>query len=247
MLIQSIDLVYVVLILIGSIALSGLIKYSIKRTGEKIHLSRDTRKSANWVIDLILYSLATIASLYVLGFDAGALFAGVGIFALAIGFAAQQLLSNLIAGFIIIIEKPFKIGDLILFDGKKGWVDGIGLRSTRIITYDGNMIVAPNTNLVNSVVLNSTIGVKEEVVSVSLLLKDGSDIKTTIEKIKKIPESMPECIVDKKHIIEAFITPVEKLGVQRYSIEFLFWVKDSKTEKKVVSDFTQKAKKILES
>lgn len=244
---ETVRVASAIFVLMVSFFLTRVIAQMLKRTGEKIKLSRDVRKSAGWVINLAIYSVAAVLFLYILGFDVTTLLAGVGILALAIGFAAQQLLSNIIAGFIIIMEKPFKIGDLVSFDGKRGWVDGIGLRSTRIATYDHNVLVVPNSTLVNSTVLNSTSGMKEELVSVSLLLKDGTDVEKIAERFRKIPEAIPESIVDNSHPVETFITPVEKLGNQRYSIELLFWVKDSRSEKNVVGEFTTKAKKILEA
>ena len=244
LLVESLDIVYVLLIIVASVALSAAIKHSLKCTGEKIRLPRDTRKSAYWVIDLVIYSLATILSLYALGFDAGALFAGVGIFALAVGFAAQQLLSNLIAGFIIIVGKPFRIGDMITFEGKTGWVEGIGLRSTVISTHDSNTVVVPNANLINSVLVNSTGGRRKMLATMSVLLENDADIAGIAKKAKTLPIGIRHVLTDTPDPVQVFLRPVEKIGKSKYQLDMLFWIDDSRNERRVMTELSCLLKKI---
>ena len=243
--VEGLEIISVVLIFIAVSILSRTVAYTMKRTGEKIRLPRSTRKNAMWVINLIFYSLAIVVSLYVLKFDVGTLLAGMGIFALAVNFAAQQFLSNIIAGFILIIEKPFKIGDMISFNDSEGWIEDIGLRSTSISTYDGNLIVVPNSKLIESAVVNSTGGTPETMLSVPVLLEADKDIETISKQVKKIPKSIKSCLVDKKHDVRIFVHPTKEMGRLKYKMEVLFWVKDSKMTKDTITEFTLKMKKLF--
>ena len=73
---------------------------------------------------------------------------------LAVGFAMQDVLKNFVAGVFIFVEKPFKIGDWIEWDGNSGVVEDISLRITRLRTFDNELLTVPNGQLTDSVVKN---------------------------------------------------------------------------------------------
>ncbi|MFB6176090.1 MAG: mechanosensitive ion channel family protein [Halobaculum sp.] len=77
-----------------------------------------------------------------------------GAAALAVGFAAQDLLGNFVAGLFILKDKPFEVGDWIEWDGKAGRVEDIGLRVSRVRTFDNERITVPNGELANNAVTN---------------------------------------------------------------------------------------------
>jgi small-conductance mechanosensitive channel len=89
------------------------------------------------------------------GQDVTSLIAALGVGSLAIGLAAQQTLGNMIAGFVLLVDRPFRPGDHIkLASGEAGEVMDIGVRSTRIVLADRNLLIVPNAELVNSRVVN---------------------------------------------------------------------------------------------
>ncbi|PAU82749.1 mechanosensitive ion channel protein [Halorubrum salipaludis] len=77
-----------------------------------------------------------------------------GAIALAIGFAAQDLLGNFVAGIFILKDKPFEVGDWIEWDGNAGRVEDIDLRVSRVRTFDNERITVPNGDLANNAVTN---------------------------------------------------------------------------------------------
>jgi small conductance mechanosensitive channel len=77
-----------------------------------------------------------------------------GAIALAVGFAAQDLLGNFVAGIFILKDKPFEVGDWIQWDGNAGRVEDIDLRVSRIRTFDNERITVPNGDLANGAVTN---------------------------------------------------------------------------------------------
>src|SRR6056297_268553 len=77
-----------------------------------------------------------------------------GAIALAVGFAAQDLLGNFVAGIFILKDKPFEVGDWIEWDGNSGRVEDIDLRVSRVRTFDNELITVPNGDLANNAVTN---------------------------------------------------------------------------------------------
>lgn len=103
---------------------------------------------------LIGVVLATVLSQF--GVNLGAALGAAGIVGIAVGFAAQTSLSNVISGFFLLGEKPFRVGDLIEVDGVVGTVDKIGMISASIRTPDNRSVRIPNETLVKSQVANIT-------------------------------------------------------------------------------------------
>lgn len=90
--------------------------------------------------------------------DVGALLTAFGVGSLAIGLAAQATLGNTIAGFILLIDRPFRLGDRVrLVSGDSGEIQEIGIRSTRILLGDGDLLVVPNAELLGSRVVNQSL------------------------------------------------------------------------------------------
>jgi MscS family membrane protein len=106
-------------------------------------------------ISLVIWTLGVIVGLNNAGFNVSALLAGLGLGGLAFALAAQDTISNFFGGLTIFIQNPFKIGDLIVFDGKTGRVKAIGLRTTQLEDFDtAHSIFIPNSQFIKSTVVN---------------------------------------------------------------------------------------------
>ncbi len=106
---------------------------------------------------VIVWSLAIYFLFGIWGISLTAWLASAGIMGIAVGFAAKDTLSNLISGIFILADAPYKVDDIIRLDsGEVGVVIHVGLRSTRIRTYDGAEITVPNAKMGNSKVINET-------------------------------------------------------------------------------------------
>ncbi|WP_237691051.1 mechanosensitive ion channel family protein [Paenibacillus caui] len=95
-----------------------------------------------------------------LGVNLAPLIAGAGVLGLAIGFGAQSLVKDVITGFFVILEDQFAVGDVIQIANVKGTVEMIGLRSTRLISWTGEVHIIPNgmiTNVTNFSLNNSLV------------------------------------------------------------------------------------------
>lgn len=110
------------------------------------------------IIKVIVWVLGFIVALgVVLHINVAALVAGLGVGGIAIAFAAKESLENLIASFMVLVDKPFTIGDWIKVDGVEGTIEKVGFRSSRIRTFDKSVIVVPNRKLIDSNVENYSL------------------------------------------------------------------------------------------
>lgn len=108
---------------------------------------------------VVKYTILAFGILYALdaaGVPTAAALTSVGVFGLTVGFASRDALSNLIAGVLIYLDRPFVLNDLVEIDGNYGRVDRITLRSTRVVTPDGRMLAVPNTEVINKTVVSYT-------------------------------------------------------------------------------------------
>lgn len=110
-----------------------------------------------------------------IGLDLTALMATAGVATVAVGFAAQTSLSNLIAGLFLLIDRPFEIGDTVELEGRMGIVQEITLLSTLVRTFDGVLVRWPNEVVLKSTILNITRYAARRV-DLPLRLPYGSDI-----------------------------------------------------------------------
>lgn len=104
---------------------------------------------ATWVAGILISSVIAFPDLR-LGDIVGLL----GLGSVAIGFAFQDIFKNFLAGILLLLQEPFRLGDQIIVDGYEGTVEEISIRSTQIRTYQGELIVVPN-----SIVFTSTVQV----------------------------------------------------------------------------------------
>ena len=106
-------------------------------------------------LTIIVWLLGILVGLNNSGVDVGALLAGLGIGGLAFALAAQDTVANIFGGVTIFLQRPFKIGDLIEFNGKQMVVKEIGLRATKLEDFDTNyLITIPNSQFTNGVIAN---------------------------------------------------------------------------------------------
>ncbi|MEQ9310145.1 MAG: mechanosensitive ion channel [Balneolaceae bacterium] len=160
--------------------------------------------------------------------------ASVGI---AVGFAAQDILKNIFGGFIIIMDRPFQVGDKIEVDGFYGEVTEIGLRSTRIVTPDDSLVSLPNADLVSNAVSNSNSGALDCQVVASIFLPAS----VNVEKVKEIAYRAAvtsRYVYLKKPIV---VMSENKVFEQNYVVQFKVkaYVLDIRYEFLLKSDITE--------
>jgi small-conductance mechanosensitive channel len=103
-----------------------------------------------------LLIIGTIVALDQVDFDVTGFIAGLGVAGFTIGFALQDISKNFISGLLLLYRQPFQIGDAVKISTFKGTVDKINIRDTEIMTYDGELVIIPNTEVFENPIVNYT-------------------------------------------------------------------------------------------
>jgi small conductance mechanosensitive channel len=131
--------------------LSRLIESTLNRRFDKTSAS-----FASILIKICLFGIGFIVALSAAGVETAALLGSLGVVGLTLGFALKDVISNIISGVLLHMDRPFTVDDLVEVDGKYGRVDLITLRTTRIVTNDGKMVAVPNAEVMNKTVVSYT-------------------------------------------------------------------------------------------
>jgi len=119
-----------------------------------------------------------------------------GAVAIGIGFGAQNIINNFISGWILMGERPIRIGDLLEVNGTLGRVEAINTRSTRIKRVDGVRIVVPNSHLLENMVVNWNLGDDDIRIFVSVGVAYGSPVRLVAELIEKAVTEQEDVLQD---------------------------------------------------
>jgi small-conductance mechanosensitive channel len=166
----------------------------------------------NRVANSIIIFIAVIMVLGTFGVNVNSLLVFLGGGSVAVALAAQDTLSNMIAGFVIMIDRPFRVGDRIqLPSGEVGDVYEIGLRSTKILDFDNNMIINPNGDLIKTKIVNYSYPENHSRVSVDVGVAYGTDLARAKTIMVDLARQHPEILKDPGP--EAFTTALGDLAV----------------------------------
>ncbi|UOE55505.1 mechanosensitive ion channel family protein [Bacillus sp. CMF12] len=193
-----------ILIRIGKLAIRNIFKV---RTPSRLRISERREatllKLLENMLTYVVFFVAAIMILSVLTIDVKALLAGAGIVGLAVGFGAQSLVKDIITGFFIIFEDQFSVGDYIRIDQFEGTVEEIGLRTTKIKNWTGEVHILPNGSIMQ--VTNFSINNSVAFVDVSIAYE--GDIVKAESVLQELFEKLPEKYED-------MVKPPEILGIQ---------------------------------
>lgn len=124
----------------------------------------------------IVYIIGTVILISELGYNISGLIAGLGIGGVAIALAAQDTASNIIGALMIILDKPFEVGDWINVEGKEGCVEEFTFRSTRIREAKNSVVSIPNSTIVNSSITNWS-KLEKRRISIDIVLEFDTKLK----------------------------------------------------------------------
>lgn len=132
---------------------------------------------ADRTIKIVLLMLAALVILDKYGVDIKGLITVLGVGSLAVALAAQETLANMIGGFTIMIDRPFRKGDMVtLADGRRVIVQEIGVRSTKFLTYDNTLVIVPNAELIKATIHNITYPEPEVRIVIDVGVSYSSDM-----------------------------------------------------------------------
>ena len=162
---------------------SRLLGFYVGRRLEKSKLRPDVIHILKRVVFFAVLILVFITALGLLGIPLTAFAFATGALAIGIGFGAQNIINNFISGWILMGERPIRIGDFIEFDAWQGVVEEVGNRSTRIRRTDGVHLLVPNSQLLERTVVNWTLVDQLIRTTVRVGVEYGSPVRRVSELI----------------------------------------------------------------
>ena len=205
------------------------------------HKRQDLPQEVLMLVERVVYFLIVLFGVTIafqlVGIDFASL---IGFLGLGIGFAFKDLLSNFIAGVVILTQKKFKIGDIVEIDGDLGKITQIDTRTTEIRTFDGTNLIVPNANLMTSVVQNFTHNSFRRV-----CFRVGVHYKTPLRHAIAIAEEAvnthPEVVPDPQTRILAV-----EFGESAIILDVRFWIESTKFWPAVRSEVIQNLKEAFD-
>lgn len=172
--------------------------------------------------NVLIIGIAAYALMMIWRIDPTAWLASAGVIGIAVGFAARETLANLFAGFFIIADTPYKVGDYIVFDtGERGEVTKVGMRSTRILTRDDVEVIMPNSAMANAKVVNESGGRWERFrIRLKVGVAYGSDVDEVVELLERIAFEHDTVVQDPKPRVR-----MRGFGDSSLDFELLCWVR----------------------
>ena len=229
-------------IVFGMFVLSKYAQLGLQRQVlQAFQIERHTQFIILRFFHFILITIGVLISLNTLGMSFTSLALIFGGLSIGIGFGLQNIVSNLISGFILIFERPIKIGDLIeIMDVDIfGRVSSINLRSTVIMAVDEKEIIVPNSQLITEPVHNLTHYNNRFRVRVQVSVSFNSDVELVKNALIEVANAHPEVIKEPTPEMENVTAPfVRFINFSESSLDFelLAWIPDSFMRFDVASD-----------
>ena len=221
------------------IILAFAVAYALNKLVDvvELYLGGAVAKTATTLDDMLVpvlrkslrVTIALVAALFVLDMIVGlenikSLLVGAGVGGIAIALAAKDTIANLFGSLTIFAVRPFQIKDLVQIEGCKGSVEEVGLRSTKIRTLEGNLVILPNEKVVNSAVEN--FGKRPSIrrtSNITITYDSGAEkAELAVNIIKEILSAVPEINCDSGSPPQAFFDEFNDCSLNIY---MTYWVK----------------------
>lgn len=198
-----------------------IITHSIK----KIPAEKLSPQKSMVIMKVLTYAFYIIVIMYILslfGIKLSAIWGAAGVAGVAVAFAAQTSVSNIISGVFVIAEKALKIGDLITVAGETGIVDNVGLLSVTIHTTDNQMIRIPNSTIINSNLRNTSYFSKRRL-NVEVSVSYETDLEYALDVLVTAPKYCKNILKD-----PAPLTWIDKFDDSGINLTLAVWFESSK-------------------
>jgi len=215
----------VIIITIAYIVNKFIFQRWFLKIAHKAKIEKKIAKPLMNIISFIIYIIAIFLILGVWGLEGSVtgLLAGAGFAGIVIGFATKDIIGNFLSGLILILDPKINVGDVVEVNGISGKIEDINIRTSSIMTWDGELVVIPNSKMANEIIKNRSlnkplirlrlpVGVEYES-NMEKVIKVCNDVLGKIEEIEKDPK--PQVVFD-------------KFGDSSLNFELRFWVNMNK-------------------
>jgi len=195
-----------------------VINRALKRAYDRHTVEPSLQQFLNSLIDITLKILLVLTVMGILGIKMTSFVAIIGAAGLGVGMALQGTLQNFAGGVIILLLKPFKVGDYIEQGEYQGFVDSIKIFNTTLRTYDNRNIIVPNTELATKSLTNH-FNLPMRRVKISVSIAYGESVDKAREVLLQVANAHPMVLQEPK----APFAPVEELGESSVNMSVYAW------------------------
>ncbi len=208
----------------GGLWLSVLLEQWLTRTRTQAMkvdgAAATTLTGLGYVARIALWAVVLLLMLDNLGVNVTALVASLGIGGIAMALAVQNILGDLLASFSIVIDKPLVLGDFIIVDSYMGSVEHIGLKTTRIRSLGGELIIFSNSDLLKARLRNyKLMRERRNVFTFGVLYQ------TTADQLERIPQIV-RSIIEAQPLVRFDRAHFKEFGDSAYTFEVVYWMLD---------------------
>lgn len=207
----------------------------------KAHVDTSITDMLGHIIKWSILGFGVVIACNQIGIQITALLTGMSLLGLAVGFAAQETLANFIAGIVIFWDSPFKVGDWLQVGDTLGKVQRITFRSTRMLDYDGEIIIFPNTQMLNQRVANHSAYPANRInIPIGIAYKESIDqargvlLALTTHDTRLCTDPAPSVVVS-------------QCADSSVNLVLRIWIRDEALEEHLFHEYLEKAKNALDA
>jgi small conductance mechanosensitive channel len=193
------DLIFALIELLVGVILAKLVARTVRRGMESSKVDQQATLLVTQIVYYSILAVTVVTALAQVGVNVAALIAGLGIAGFTIGFALQDVSKNFIAGILLLIQKPFRVGDTIEVSGYTGKVSLIDIRATELVTLDGRIVIIPSGEVYTNAIVNFSRAVQRRVeFQIGISYQNDLDqakqvaLRTLASLVGALPEPSPQ-------------------------------------------------------
>ena len=210
--ISLIAIILGIAVFFGSLALVKVVKNNLtNNVFAKLDIDDGIKHSLSSGVSFVGFIIATLLAIIVMGGNLTSLAVIAGALSVGIGFGLQNIVNNFVSGIIILFERPFKVGDWVVFNGEEGQIKQINIRSTELETFKKTSVIIPNATLISSALTNLTHGNNWTRQSITVGVAYGTDVN-------RVSEILLECARANKKVLK---TPAPYVLFQNFGASAL--------------------------
>jgi small-conductance mechanosensitive channel len=197
--------------------ISKLVRAGARKAFSRLSTTAHVDVLVSRLLAYLTIGVGFVIALGVLGINMGALIASLGLVSVGLGFAMKDIVSNFLAGFILILQKPYLVGDSIAVGDLEGKVEDIRIRDTVLRRPDGRLVFVPNNNIFTSAVTNNTASGHRRNEFV-LPLPSRADAQKAMDLILATLAGMEGVLAD-----PSVVAGVEDVEDERLLLKVVYW------------------------
>ncbi|WP_224447282.1 mechanosensitive ion channel family protein [Haloprofundus salilacus] len=195
-----------------------LVNRSIDRLAGADALTKHQSEVAYHVTNVGIFAFGIAVLLYLWGIKLGNLFIGAGVASAVVGLAARETLAAIIAGFVLLLSRPFRAGDWVEVDGRSGIVEDITIINTKLRTYSDEHLLVPNDHITNNQLMNYSRSDR-----LRIELEIGVDYDADLSQAQEVAESAMKEIDIVRDVPSPRAVP-DEFGASSIVLELRFWI-----------------------